>query len=207
MKKITLLVIILSVISLSACQGQTPNNGKSTQTTQMTTIYESTTDSTTQTTTPHETTAGSTTQTTTVQSSTTTSDKTTLPTYVSGSIEISDTDGFQADMAVNYSPSYRQIYYVLPQELQKIVGKDVARSWIDSLGRDRFDEEPTEMYMVSFIKHFNISKEVFEQYVEEDIQANIELGLDMKNEWYETPNPDIIYTFDNAIINEYYRRE
>jgi hypothetical protein len=42
--------------------------------------------------------------------------------------------------------------------------------------------------------------------LEKEKRINIELGIDMTNEENELPNGDIIYTFDNDIINEYYRR-
>ncbi len=63
------------------------------------------------------------------------------------------------------------------------------------------------MLLVSFIKHFNITREQFDSAVEEFIKRNTEAGWDMTREENEVPNGDIIYTFDNKIINEYYRYE
>ena len=75
------------------------------------------------------------------------------------------------------------------------------------------------MLMVSYIKHFNITREQFDE-----ASKNRE-KLFEKNNWtmlvypfendgeysyddeaYEIYNADIIYTFDNDIINEYYAR-
>ena len=75
-----------------------------------------------------------------------------------------------------------------------------------------FDElwhsaEPTEMAFLTFIKEYSIHKEVFEEAIRVEWEDRNHLGLDMTQEEYELPNPDIIYTFDNEIINAYYRRE
>jgi hypothetical protein len=67
--------------------------------------------------------------------------------------------------------------------------------------------EPTEMTTVAFIKHFKIPKEKFMELVEEDEKISTSMGLNLSTEDYELPNADIIYTFDNDIINYYYRRE
>lgn len=71
--------------------------------------------------------------------------------------------------------------------------------------------EPQEMYLVSFVKHFKISREDFEAACEKKRLRFEELhnvnGHDISDEAHEIPNADIIYTFDNEIINEYYRRD
>ena len=68
------------------------------------------------------------------------------------------------------------------------------------------------MRMVRFIKDFNISKEVFEKTNLQMAKDFVEWGekptlrpMDYENQQtYEIYNADIIYTFDNEIINEYY---
>lgn len=67
------------------------------------------------------------------------------------------------------------------------------------------------MYLVSFVKHFKIPREDFEKCVE-NIRQTYEWfhdthGDDISDEIHELPNADIIYTFDNEIINNYYRRD
>ena len=70
-----------------------------------------------------------------------------------------------------------------------------------------------EMILVTVIKRFNIPKERIIEAIEESKQGVIELfedeidKIDFDVEGREYPNPGIIYTFDNEIINAYYRRE
>jgi len=59
---------------------------------------------------------------------------------------------------------------------------------------------------LAFIKHFRIAREVFEQGIALQKFWDEEFGNDTSAETNELPNADIIYTFDNDIINEYYRR-
>ena len=68
-----------------------------------------------------------------------------------------------------------------------------------------YGEHFDEMYLVSFIKHFNIPREEFDKAVKEYISHRT--TEELKKEFWEAPNADIIYTFDNEIINEYYRYE
>lgn len=66
------------------------------------------------------------------------------------------------------------------------------------------------MYTVSFVKYFNIPREVFDKACDEFIERIGYLhereGDDISTESYELPNADIIYTFDNEITNNYYLR-
>ena len=117
-----------------------------------------------------------------------------------------------------YEPQYRDIYYLVgPITLIETAGVSYEEFEQWSLENMRSNEingiEPQEMYTVTFIKDFHISREAFEQACEE-----FQLWLEDKSErWaegdaifsmerYEMPNADIIYTFDNEIINNYYRR-
>lgn len=64
-----------------------------------------------------------------------------------------------------------------------------------------------EMYIVSLIKHFNISRETVQKAYDAYMAYS---KLDMSkpiSEYREPPNLDIIFTFDNEIINYYYRFE
>lgn len=117
----------------------------------------------------------------------------------------------------DYDRNYRLIYYgsgfvedyfnISYDELtewyayyNEINGFDVAGSSA---------KEPKEMYLVTFIKYFNISKADFENKIKEATQIFTEAAdgdaFKYHTEQYELPNADILYTFDNDVINEYYR--
>lgn len=76
------------------------------------------------------------------------------------------------------------------------------------------------MKIVLYLKHYNIPKENYIRAIEDEQQYRLkshhetneiygelplEIGV-LDGEEAEFPNPDIIYTFDNEIINAYYRR-
>lgn len=111
-------------------------------------------------------------------------------------------------------PKYRGTYYHIEFELQELVDEDELRKWESET--TVFDHvygiEPDEMYLVTFIKHFHITREQFDAAMEkrrEDLRETFERQptLNPRNEGYEIPNGDIIYTFDNEIINNYYLRD
>jgi len=62
------------------------------------------------------------------------------------------------------------------------------------------------MPLVTLIKHFKVPKCVFVAEVKKIKRAWLALGDDLCAEVNELPNADIIYTFDNELINYYYRR-
>lgn len=111
--------------------------------------------------------------------------------------------------AVIEARKYRVRYYSIPGPFADLVGRDICREW--ELKYTYNVGLPESMLMVNFVKTFNISKEDFEK-------ANLQLAkalgknnklmmnpLDYTNqEIYEIFNADIIYTFDDEIINEYY---
>ena len=116
-----------------------------------------------------------------------------------------------------YEPQYRDTYYWVTPDLLAAanIGNKEYGEWIaENIHPNEINGiEPQEMYTVTFIKDFHISREAFEQACQE-----FQLWLEDKSErWaegdaifsmeeYEMPNADIIYTFDNEIINNYYRR-
>ena len=113
---------------------------------------------------------------------------------------------------------YRYNYYRITAHYIDIVGDEAYGEWIRS--NPQYENfELDEMLMVSYIKHFNITREQFDE-----ASKNRE-KLFEKNNWtmlvypfendgeysyddeaYEIYNADIIFTFDNDIINEYYAR-
>ncbi len=107
---------------------------------------------------------------------------------------------------------YRQCYYNISYQLSLLVDENELKDWEEEIyAKD--PNETNEMVVKLFVQHFNISKEDFER-------ANLEaakviydpnsppLSMNPKDyinqEMFELYNPDIIYTFDDEIINEYY---
>jgi len=130
-----------------------------------------------------------------------------LQEYVSGNVILDP--GSEYDQG--FKASYRQIYYYVEFSYMDFLGIDQneAGVFLQVLGESRNWEEPEEMAVVSLIKHFNIPKEKFTELVireEKRLENLATAGIDIDIEEFELPNPDIIYTFDNDIINEYYRR-
>jgi hypothetical protein len=128
----------------------------------------------------------------------------TLPVYVPGSIKLLTDEEMRATFGDSpyFECHYRDCYYRVDSSFLDLVDMD---EW-QSIEVSAPGEEPLEMTLAIFIKHFNITREQFDAAVEKEKGLNIKLGIDMTEEMHELPNGDIIYTFDNDIINEYYRR-
>ncbi len=143
--------------------------------------------------------------------------KSNLPVYEPGSIAL---QGFDADFLTFGERPYRYCYYEMSYAMEFIdlllteeQQKD-CYEWFEEEGeRTNYGEYRDECLFVSFIKRYNIPKEDFENALEkikEDCKENNETFhmIDGKLiEENEFPNPDIIYTFDEDIIREYYRYE
>lgn len=107
---------------------------------------------------------------------------------------------------------YRVRYYNITAEFAKLADPLEVRAWEEKI-YDVYPNETNEMVMKRFVQDFNISREDFDK-------ANHELALSFSQELQEAPmmnpkdylnqeiyevyNADIIYTFDDEIINEYY---
>ncbi|HPT78188.1 MAG TPA: hypothetical protein PK830_03670 [Candidatus Atribacteria bacterium] len=127
-----------------------------------------------------------------------------LPVYQPGSFKLDPQD----DDEYFAGRKYRKIYYILWGEFTAGLLNEEQWSEYDEWFEEEISGgEREEMLLVSFIKHFNITREQFDSAVEEFTKRNTEAGWDMTREENEVPNGDIIYTFDNKIINEYYRYE
>jgi len=127
-----------------------------------------------------------------------------LPMYVPGSIKLHPHPatallGFDGEDC--FDMQYRFCYYHLPARLTGMVGKH----W-DEMGM-HWAANNDEMGYVTFVKHFNYLKEDFVAYCAWAMEHVLASEDDFFLEQYEVPIPDIIYTFDNEIINAYYRRE
>ena len=106
---------------------------------------------------------------------------------------------------------YRQCYYRIFYQLAQLVDPEELDAWEDEVYASDPDET-NEMVVKLFIQHFDISKEEFEKANLELAKVLYEPGSEImmnpkdyvNQEMYEIYNADIIYTFDDEIINEYY---
>ena len=118
-----------------------------------------------------------------------------------------------APYETTFLPKYRDIYYWGPSFLYDIVDQNDFAEWYETVvdADRRNNAEPKEMYTVSFVKYFKISREDFERCCEQNREylesLRDEHEHDINVEGAEIPNADIIYTFDNEIINNYYLRD
>jgi len=125
-------------------------------------------------------------------------------TYTPGTIVLDP--AVPADYA--FEPHYRFAYYNIPSIFSDLATPEKRSEYFDLIERTiDVSKEPREMELVSFIKYCGISREDFDKAVQKDILFAKELGIDTTEEEREIPNANVIYTFDNELINYYYRRE
>lgn len=124
-----------------------------------------------------------------------------LPVYVPGSLELMNREIQEAP----YNRQFRFIYYNMWGEFMAL-GCEYGDfdEWF-TFRQEQIANGYRDMILVSMVRYFNIPREEFDKAVEKYI-ANHSLA-EMRSEYYEVPNADIIYTFDDEIINEYYRYE
>lgn len=107
---------------------------------------------------------------------------------------------------------YRRRYYSVTRPFVDLVGREEYWAW-EKKNHDALYNDPKQPMIVALIKEFNISREEFDK-------ANLEMARIIRDEVGETPllephdypsqevyevfNPDIIFTFDDELINEYY---
>jgi len=130
------------------------------------------------------------------------------PTILPESIQLDELIPGQGLFALfPFTPTKRYIYYGLPHHVMELA-PDQGEAFVDILENDKGNpQEPQVMVMIDFVKHYGITKTEFEQAAKKHYQSNKNIGLDSGNEQYEIPNTDIIYSFDNEVINAYYRRK
>ena len=107
---------------------------------------------------------------------------------------------------------YRQCYYNISYQLSLLVDENELRTWEEeTYAKD--PNETNEMVVKLFVQHFNISKEDFEKANLESAKVIYDPNSPLPSmnpkdyinqEMFEIYNADIIYTFDDDIINEYY---
>jgi hypothetical protein len=137
---------------------------------------------------------------------TTTAPKT-LPVYTPGLIELNPGEDYCDENEFYFKRHYRVIYYRIPSPIDNLAGEEGYAFLAELSAQADVHEDLPEMLLVTFVKRFDIKKEVFENAVKA-IESNYQNGgYDTQNEEFEIPNADIIYTFDNEIINAYYSRQ
>ncbi len=107
---------------------------------------------------------------------------------------------------------YRNNYYQVPSFFVSLVDKNEFVEWEREYYLNNNPDDKNIMVMVGFIKEFNISKENFEkanlEYAKfiDEVYSGICLNPQdyADQEMQEIYNTEIIYTFNNSLINEYY---
>lgn len=129
---------------------------------------------------------------------------------ISSTYQVDNTkeDEIKTDNGGGYieSGKYRQCYYDVPYDFVVLVGEEEYEKWYNEI----YEFDPDKSQFVSFVQYFSISKEVFEKTNLQMAKSFAEFNptmrpMDYENQQtYEIYNADIIYTFDDEIINEYY---
>jgi hypothetical protein len=130
--------------------------------------------------------------------------------YIPGSIKLSPEET-PNDM-VPYKMSYRRCWYGISSNYMNLVEDSEEKETFFENAEKKGGvfypyEESKKMPLVAFVKYFKIPKEYFIEATEEIKEARQKMEHDIMSEEYEIPNADIIYTFDDDIINNYYRRQ
>jgi hypothetical protein len=127
-----------------------------------------------------------------------------LPRYIPGSITLNSEDNILGIVDQDGPVRFRYVYYILQAAFIDLINPDEREEWEKNLEYDEYDDF---MYLMLLVQHFNIPREDFDAIVEELRESFVAFGFDLTDESNELPNADIIYTFDNDIIQYYYRRE
>lgn len=135
------------------------------------------------------------------------SDTVSLPEYQPGSIKLEPLEEDDYD----FDRKYRIAYYQINGELAELLNEEEYADymvWVDEEAKKtEYGKTQNEMMLVSFVKRYDISRDEFGKAVKKYTDNRNEQGSDTTAEANEIPNGDIIYTFDNEIINRYYRYE
>ena len=150
--------------------------------------------------------------------------------YVPPPLSDGDSGGDSGDYIDPYTTKYRRIYYNygsggLDVYFANLVSDEEYDEWMKQYyakqpPNDGIFEagekivEPTRMKIVDFVMYFDIPRDVFEEANNTRCHEMIKWGdvpvmnpKDYKEqEEFEVYNVDIIYTFDDKIINAYYER-
>ena len=127
-----------------------------------------------------------------------------FPEYVPGSIVLED----RTQDDYSFMRKYRIAYYRIWGEYMDLLDDEQREDmdiWLEQVSdATNHGEVQEEMLLVSFVKRYNISREAFDAattLLAEHCECDTHL------EECEVPNGEIIYSFNNEIINYYYRYE
>ena len=97
---------------------------------------------------------------------------------------------------------FRPLFYDMPFPFAELVGLDNYLNWQRSR---TFEERENESAATGFIRYFGISREDFSRANDELLQIWIDIGVSPQDSsMFEVFNVDVIFTFDNDIINEFF---
>lgn len=122
--------------------------------------------------------------------------------------KLQDTDAGGAFLTTR---KYRVRYYSVPYQFKLLVSEDAYQDFENQT--EKTTDELNEMKIKRFVQYFNISREDFDKTNLEFakvLKGDFDINLMMNPKDYadqeieEIFNADIIYTFDDEIINEYY---
>ena len=127
-----------------------------------------------------------------------------LPEYKPGSVKLEPQDQDEFSFERKYRLAYYRIWGYFTACLTEEETADYMQ-WVDEYNKStNYGETQEEMLLVTYIKRYNISRAEFDAVVEK-MQAEMPPEDGVIYEESEIPNGDIIYTFDNEVINRYYR--
>ncbi|MCL1810310.1 MAG: hypothetical protein FWG42_11195 [Clostridiales bacterium] len=97
---------------------------------------------------------------------------------------------------------YRPRYYTMPGPFADLVGRDAYLGWFFSMDEE---ERESECIAVRFIREFGISQRQFSDVNEELLNSWLSRGNSPEeSSAYEIYPVDLIYTFDNEAIDEFF---
>ena len=130
-----------------------------------------------------------------------------LPEYQPGSIQLVPQEQDEYEFERKYRITYYRIWGEFTECLSEEQKQDYTE-WVENYSKqNEYGKKQNEMQLASYLKRYQIPREEFDKAAEKFIANGKAAGWDTTQEEYEVPNGDIIYTFDNEIINQYYRYE
>ena len=208
-----LLLLLVLAVALAACGGDKADEVISTPTTEPTTVPSTpTSEPTVPTTEPSAPTTEPSDPSTESSDLSTEPSEPTMPEYATWSEYVPGTIRLTARNQSDFPDERkcRALYYTLELSYVRLLSEEQQDDWSQHLRRLRETEnedERGEMLLVTLIKRYNIPRESVQQVVNKFVTLYERVGTDMWHEMTEIPNLDIIYTFDNEIINRFYRYE
>ena len=107
---------------------------------------------------------------------------------------------------------YRNDYYTVPAFFADLVDRELFNDWEAQFLKEYEDKDQEEMMMPAYVQAFHITREQFDKanlkytyFIIEHQSAPCYEPQDFADQEMAEPyNADIIYTFDNDVINDYY---